>query len=209
VAEVVEVVILETEKGRIIGGAGNTKPRRIPLMPVASRGDEVASCDDIDRLARVAEKSDETVRAASADDKSIHPEATAIPAVANTNASVCTKEPGVPTVTTEMTEVVDVSGDLVKTMERRRLLRDIDVAEAMREHLAATNPELNAAEFFLYHWYPTSGTNVIILAFDIFPTGHVKAPGRGFFHLHDVCQQRMNVRGVHVAGEGKISFSTS
>jgi len=30
-------------------------------------------------------------------------------------------------------------------MERRRLLRDIDVAEAMREHLAATSPELNAA----------------------------------------------------------------
>jgi len=66
-----EVVILETEKGRIIGGVGNTEPRRIPLMPVASRGKGVASFDDIDRLARVAEKSGETVRAACADDKPI------------------------------------------------------------------------------------------------------------------------------------------
>jgi len=48
---------------------------------------------------------------------------------------------------TETAEIrnAGIEENATKSTERRRVLRDIDIAIAMREHLAVTNPELTMA----------------------------------------------------------------
>jgi len=149
---VVGAVTLEVEKGRMIGATVSTEPCRISLTSVARQGDRVPSCDNIVHIADVAATSVETVRDARADDTPIFSETIAKPAVASVDKSVQSGEfelLELPTAATTIGGIADVDGDVTKTTERRRLLRDIDVAVAMREHFAAINPELNAATTFL------------------------------------------------------------
>jgi len=135
---------MEVDKERMGGATVGIEPRRISLTSVVRQ----VRADVVQRAA-VGGVSGEAITSACADDAPIRTGTINIPATMDPDTGVLSEERRPPTPVTTTDTITDISGDVAKTLENRRVLRDIDIAVAMREHLAATNPELSTAVAFL------------------------------------------------------------
>jgi len=146
--EVVMTSVVRPDKGRAIGAAVGMEPRRICLMSVAIQEDG-SQRDDVDNTTEVVVVSEEIPPPALTDDAATLTGAIAIPTSEIADKSVRSEQQKQATATTPIVGVADTVKEAAKATERRKMLRDIDAAVAMREHLAATNPELNTTAAFL------------------------------------------------------------
>jgi len=115
---------------------------------VARHGDGAPPRSQIFSPTEAIEMSDQTVRGAPTEETLNPTETTADPVVTDIDKSKRSEEQksmAVPSTT----RITDKEKDAVTGTEKRRMLRDIEVAVAMRKHLAVTNPELNFAASLL------------------------------------------------------------
>jgi len=83
------------------------------------------------------------------DEAPIAPGEIATPVVTYTEITVRSLDQVTREKETRVVEKADEDGDAAKGSEKRRWLREVDVATAMHEHLLETNPELSDATSFL------------------------------------------------------------
>jgi len=126
---------------KVTGEATTAKPRRVPFTSIRIlRGEGSLPDESSGRMATVGvpKEIDSSVRM---DDESTAPGTVADPVLAKIDTDVQSCEPKAINAETITTEKVEV--------ERKRALREIDIAMTMREHLAITNPEMGTAVAFL------------------------------------------------------------
>jgi len=135
--------------GRATAEMVTTEPRRISLISVVrpsddrQPGDEVVNFSDKDREPRSTEPN------ASSDDTLINSGGIAIPAVTSAEIADRSKDRTKTDKETQGGEETEREGNAAGTPEKWRILREIDAAEAMRERLAETNPDLTTVASFL------------------------------------------------------------
>jgi len=122
----VETTRVAVTRGKTTTAIAGAEPRRISLTPVTKSNDDRRTRDGVVDL---SEKDEASIGPkAGSDDTPVDSGGIA------TSAAIATAE---------------LEGNATRTAEGRRMLREIDVAEAMREQLAETNPELVSAASFL------------------------------------------------------------
>jgi len=126
---------------KTMGEAKTVEPRRISLTSVRKVRDEGPLRDEVGGCSGVREVRDRDDPGAHKNVEPMAPGVVEIPVTA------------IATTETRSGELETASAETItrgKTeVERKRVLRDIDVAMAMREHLATTNPKLDTATSFL------------------------------------------------------------
>jgi len=134
--EAKKVIVTKT-----MGEATIAEPRRISLTSVKKLREERPLGDEVSDRPGVGKVRDEDDAGAHANVEPMVPRAVEIPAKA------------IAVIETRSSELETVSAETITRgkaeLERKWVLRDIDVAMAMREHLAVTNPELDTATSFL------------------------------------------------------------
>jgi len=130
----IETATPMVEREKVTTGTTNPESRRIFIISVVKSGDG--------RQLR-----DETVN--HVDDVPTNPGEIATPVVTYTEVAVCSGENAVTGEEARAVEKTDEDGNTAKVVAKRRLLREIDIATAMHEHLLETNPELTNTISFL------------------------------------------------------------
>jgi len=126
------------------GGLLNVEPRRVSLISVA-----VPPCD---RLSREVDQTNEEIQSAEASEHKLCSDG--LPTGLG-ESSTLASERVIMKSSTGIRETLEtgkaecrnegIEGDAIGSNEKRRVLRDIEIAIAMREHLAVTNPDLAMA----------------------------------------------------------------
>jgi len=117
-----------------------TEPRRISLISVVRPNDDRQPGDGVVGLSEKDHVS--TKPKTGSDDTPINSGGTAVPAA--TYAEIITSDKK-----RQDGGKTEREGNVARMSEKQRMLREIDVAETMREHLAETNPQLTTAASFL------------------------------------------------------------
>jgi len=146
--EIERAEMVDANKGHPTGMVIGIEPRRISLTSVAKPSAEAPPHSQTPFPVRAIEASSEIVSGAHAEDTSSHAETMNEPEMTNVDKSVRAEEQR-PIAVRTATKAADKKKGAVAGTERRRLLHDLEIARAMREHLAVTNPELTMAASLL------------------------------------------------------------
>jgi len=136
----VEATSFTIQSGKATAEIATVEPRRIFLTSVVRPNDDRQPGD---RVVGLSEKDHVlTEPNTSSDDTPINSGGIAVSGATYTEIITSDKE-------TQEGGKTEREGNVAKSPEKRRMLREIDVVETMREHLAETNPELTTAASFL------------------------------------------------------------
>jgi len=143
-----ETAILAKRK-KVIVETINPEPRRVSLISVAKQGDGRQSRDEAVSPTGRDKAEKEAMAGMCGDDVPIATGEIATPVVKYTEITVRSGDQVITGKETRAVGKMDEDGNAAKVIEKRRLLREIDVATAMHEHLLEANPELANATSFL------------------------------------------------------------
>jgi len=146
VPEVIEKVT--PNSGETSKGITNVEPRRVSLTSVAKPRSEGPPREDAcpgDKERQMSEGKSN----ANTDGRPTGGENTANPKSAHAETTTLSEEREERRRELQISETLESEDNTLKTATKPRVLRDIDIAMAMREHLAGTNPELTTATSFI------------------------------------------------------------
>jgi len=126
-----------------------TEPRRISFISVVRQNDDRQSRDEVVGLTNKDRAPIEAEPGVCIEDTPITPGEIATPSAIYTEITIRPKDCTMPDKKTQGVGMTEREDNAIGASEKRRMLREIDVATAIREHLAETNPKLTTATSFL------------------------------------------------------------